>query len=146
MRCARFAPLLLALCASSPVVPAPLRSLWHVSTRTLSSVPSSLSLVGALVRDGSCVVVVTCYAYEWSTCCNRLLRAVRLAGLDGALFLRRYLEEHDRLRTGIEYMETTVHVLACAPVVFNVLRVFFRVFFRGEYSLELADLSGWFDA
>ena len=91
--------------------------------------PSSLSLVGALVRDGSCVVVVTCYAYEWSTCCNRLLRAVRLAGLDGALFLRRYLEEHDRLRTGIEYMVTTVRVLVCAPVVFNVFRVFFRVFF-----------------
>ena len=47
VRCARFAPFLLALCASSLVVPAPLRSPWHVSPRT-PSVSSCLasSLLG----------------------------------------------------------------------------------------------------
>ena len=38
VRCARLAPLLLPLCASSLVVPAPLRSPWHVSPRTPSCV------------------------------------------------------------------------------------------------------------
>ena len=61
MRCARFAPLLLALCASSLVVPAPLRLPWHVSPRTPSSVSSCLasSLLGVhrYFRHGYCARV-----------------------------------------------------------------------------------------
>ena len=62
VRCARFAPPLLALCASSLVVPAPLRSPWpwHVSPRTPSSVSSSLGVLPARILRESQAAWLSC--------------------------------------------------------------------------------------